>query len=123
MGIDRGAYSNISQVTTDATATVLWTYAVPDNCSQQVVAYVTARRPSNGDCLFVTVRGFASRVVGAAVLSTLGTITCSVAGSAGWSVTLTVSGNDVNVRVTGAAATTIHWALEGHVRELNEGIF
>jgi hypothetical protein len=97
--------------TTDATQTNVLTYALLDASVYSITAYVTAR-DSSGNCKMFHRAICAKRSGGGATL--VGNVMSLVAdqgeaASTAWACTVDVSGNDVRVRVTGQAATTIDW--------------
>ena len=97
--------------TTDATTGTCGTYTVPTSSACQVQAHILGR--TAGAVVGTFWRHLAAqRGAGGAVI--VGAETAVVgdqldAGAAAWTAVLDVSGNDVRVRVTGAAATTIEW--------------
>lgn len=101
--------------TTDATVTTLATLPLEDSSTYQMVADVVARRTggsagSAGDGASYRLLGTFYRVsAGNATL--IGTVTTvhSAESQGAWSATLTASGTDVLVRVTGAANNNISW--------------
>ena len=103
--------------TTDATVTTLLTLPLEDNRTTQIVADVVARRTGGsagtaGDGASYRLIGTFSRVSnGSATL--IGSVTAGHAAEnqSGWDATLTASGTDVLVRVTGQANVNITWAV------------
>lgn len=106
----------VSVETTDATVTTLATLTLEDARTYQIVADVVARRTGGasgtaGDGASYRVLGTFRRVsAGSATL--IGTVTTehSAESQSGWDCTLTASGNDVLVRITGASGNSISWA-------------
>lgn len=104
--IDRSA---ATVQTTDATISTAATYTIPTSSACQVQAHIIGR--TAGAVVGTFWRHLAAqRGAGGAVI--VGTEVAVVgdqldAGAAAWRAVLDVSGNDVRVRVTGAAATTI----------------
>lgn len=97
--------------TTDATVTTAWAFTLTDNTTYTVYARVTADSSgadSAGYIRAVTVKraGAGAVIVGAV------TNVHTAEDVAGWDCTFDVSGNDVRLRVTGAAATTITWQAD-----------
>ena len=101
--------------TTDATVTTLATLPLEDGKTSQIVADIVARRTGGasgtaGDGAGYRIIGTYRRVsAGAATL--IGSVTAdhTAESQAGWDATLTVSGNDVLVRVTGATGNNLSW--------------
>jgi len=101
------------QTTTTATQTTLWSFTLADNTVYWFEAKVAARRTSGGATadragyrLFCCVY---RKGGGGATLQ--GTVLQDARESvAAWDATLTVSGNDVRLSVTGEASRTIQWA-------------
>ena len=102
--------------TTDATVTTLSTIPLEDNRTYQVVADVVARRTggasgTSGDGASYRILGTFRRVAaGAATAIGSLTVVHSAESQGGWDCTLTVSGNDVLIRVTGAVNNNVIWA-------------
>ncbi|AUX42640.1 uncharacterized protein SOCE26_040730 [Sorangium cellulosum] len=100
-------------VTENATTATAASYAVPDDTVAHVAAVVVARNRSTGDsAVFRRTVGVKRHDSGPATLvgavQTFGSDGEDAAASA-WDVTLDTSGNDVRVRVTGAASTNVSW--------------
>lgn len=101
--------------TTDATVTTMTTVSLDDNSTYQIVADVVVRRTggasgSAGDGASYRIIGTFRRVsAGSATLIGLLTADHSAESQSGWDATLTVSGNDVLLRVTGAAGNNLSW--------------
>lgn len=96
--------------TTDATVTTLLAYPVPANTVSLLVAHVSARRTAGGNAGAGYVRRGTYRN-DAGVVTLIGAVQddYTAEDTAGWDCTLDISGTDVRVRVTGAAATAIDW--------------
>lgn len=97
--------------TTDATTTTCGTYTVPTSSACMVQAKIIGR--TAGAVVGTFWRHIAAQrggggavIVGAETQVTTDQLD---AGALLWTAVLDVSGNDVRVRVTGAAATTIEW--------------
>lgn len=95
--------------TIDATDTTVWSLTVSDTTAYWFEGTVVARTTSGTDCVVGRVLAQAHRegagaVIGDVQLQYLDPSTST------WVITWDVSGNDVRLRVTGAAATTINWA-------------
>lgn len=101
--------------TTDATVTTLLTLPLEDNRTTQIVADIVARRTGGsagtaGDGAGYRRLGTFYRVsAGSATL--IGSLSTphTAESQAGWDCTLTVSGNDALVRVTGATNNNVTW--------------
>ena len=100
--------------TTDATVTTCGSYTLPDETVIIVKAYVVGRTTGGVAANYIRCAGAQREAAGAAAL--VGAVdvtgwfhTGADAGASLWVCTLDVSSNDVRVRVTGAAATTIAW--------------
>lgn len=101
--------------TTDATVTTLATLPLEDASTYHMIADVVARRTGGssgtaGDGASYRIIGTFRRVsAGAATL--IGSLTSDHAAEsqAGWDATLSASGNDVLVRVTGASGNNVSW--------------
>jgi hypothetical protein len=101
--------------TGNAAQTTLLAYALATGTTYSVRAVVTARESISGSsrAMFV-VKALAYRESGGAVIE--GTTPYQVekvqsTGASTWDATATVSGNNLNIAVTGAASTTIHWKI------------
>src|SRR5574341_1881376 len=97
--------------TVNATTTTCGTYTVPTNSACEVTVKVIGRTAGAGvgTCWrhLAAQRGAGGAVIVGAETPVVADILD--AGAALWTAVLDVSGNDVRVRVTGAAATTIEW--------------
>lgn len=100
--------------TTNATATTLWSMAVPATTTILLQAYVTARRTGGTSG---TAEDGGGWVLGAIVKNVAGTATqvtgsplsTSSAADQAWVAAFDVSGGDVRLRVTGAANNNVTW--------------
>lgn len=106
-----GADATAEVTTTDATQTTCGTLTLADNTSYMIEVYVAAISSANGDGHQTVARVHRINPGGATIGSQLELLDFPV-----WTVVLDTSGNDVRVRVTGAAATTIKWQAKIHVR-------
>lgn len=103
--------------TTNATVTTLATIPLEDNRTYQIVADIVSRRTGGaagtaGDGASYRIIGTFRRVTaGSATLIGSLSVVHSAESQAAWDCTLTASGNDVLVRVTGAADNNVTWAL------------
>jgi hypothetical protein len=112
--------SRARKVTTaDATQTTLASYTIGTNRAVRLTVTVTGFRVSNGESYgkdmavtYKRVAAGAPAIVGALLESGEGK------DIAGWASTIDVSGNDVRVRVTGAAASTVDWSCELRAQEI-----
>jgi hypothetical protein len=108
----RRAFFPPDVTTTDATVTTLWSFTLADNTTYTIVARVTADQTSGTNSAgyerIVTVK----RAGGAATI--VGTVSTphTAEDVAGWDCTFDVTSNDVRLRVTGAAATTVVWQAD-----------
>lgn len=93
--------------TTDGTTTTIATISLADNSAVLVDALVVARQTSGAAHAGIVQRGLAYRAGGGAVLA--GQAEDADLTASAWTATFAVSGNDLLLQVTGAAATTIDW--------------
>lgn len=101
--------------TTDATETTLQSVTLDDNTVYTFWSHIVARQTggtagtTGNGALYVRV--FAAKRVSAGTATAIGTVGVirTNEDDAGWNVNLDVSGNDVRVRVTGAADQNITW--------------
>lgn len=96
--------------TTDATTSTLWSWTLANDEGMTIEADVTAFSLSMDKGTSVKLKGQYYKD-GAAAPTLVGSVTTihSVETDAGFAVALDVSGDDVRVRVTGLAGTTIKW--------------
>jgi len=94
--------------TTDATVTTIALYTLPDETIFEAFVLVVARTTGGVKATYQRTIG-GDREGGAAATAQASTTTRSVEDVAGWDVTADASGNDIRLRVTGAAATAIDW--------------
>jgi len=95
--------------TTDATPTVAKSIALDDNTAYLVKSFVVGRGTAGAERAAAIIYGFAYRQsAGSAVLADAGTPFLSET-DAGMDIVFSVSGNNLQVEVTGKAATTINW--------------
>lgn len=105
------SYEFVTAATTDATATTLWEYEVPENAAVQVEARVVAVTDDVAQAAGYF-RRWTFRRVGSAAVTSVGSVTLDTdEDAAGWDAALAVSATTgfVEVAVTGAAATNIEW--------------
>jgi len=104
--------------TTNATITTAITYTMSDNTIISIGARFVARQASSNNMLFREVTAVYKRVGGgAATLLGAQIDGVSVTDDAAFSTTISTSTNDVLLRVTGKAATTINWEVEAWIQE------
>jgi hypothetical protein len=98
--------------TADGTATTLAVYTPRESAVCRITANVTALKVETGDALSREVCATWKRVGGAPtqVGSTTVVSSHADAGAGAWTVAFDSSGNDVRIRVTGAASSTIRWS-------------
>jgi hypothetical protein len=98
--------------TTDATPTVIWSKALGSNCTIIIDALVTARQKASEANNGAGYRFHATwkRDAGALV-NVAETATVTHEDSAGWHVESMDSGTTLQLKVTGAAASTIRWEV------------
>jgi hypothetical protein len=96
--------------TTDATTTNLYTFTLPTNAVTTIDIRVTAcqNNTSSADAWV----GTATFKNAAGTVATVAAANITHRGSTAWTVTIDNSTTTARVRVTGAAATTIEWAVE-----------
>lgn len=99
--------------TTDATVTTLATIAIPVSATVRVQVQVAARRTAGGgspeDGAGYQIDATYKNVAGTATLIGALTATYTAEDVAAWAATLTISGSNVLVRVTGVVGTSISW--------------
>ena len=96
--------------TTNATATTIATLAVADNAGIWIEVNATGRDTASATRAWVTRTALYQRQAAGAPVAVGTTAGTSILGGAWGAVSFLVSGNNVLVQVTGAAATTINWA-------------
>lgn len=101
--------------TTDTTETTLDSFTLVDETVVEVFAWIMGL-VNGGNAAGYRVTAVAKRVAagGAALIGGVEVFLREDDGN--WAATLDVSGNDVRVRVTGVAATTIDWRVEWAIR-------
>lgn len=100
--------------TTDATVTTLATIAIPASTTVKVSVFVVARRTGGASGTAEDGAGYQidatyKNVAGTATLIGALTATYTAEDQAGWNATLTISGSNVLVRITGAAGNNVSW--------------
>lgn len=97
--------------TTNATATTLMTIPLPTAGNIALQAFVVARDSAGNSKSFNLNAGAKSVANVATVLgAVVSLLSVGDVGAALWGATVTASGGDIVVQVTGAAATTIDWS-------------
>lgn len=101
--------------TTDATGTTLGTFQLPVGSVGFAKATIVARESSAGTSSGWQIAGAAKHLAGNAAI--IGSVQSLVAVqqdllAATWIATLDAAGNDIRIRITGQAATTIDWMAE-----------
>lgn len=104
--------------TTDATVTTLVSYAIPTDTAVKITGAVIARRTGGAagaaqDCAAYSVDCLVKVTAGTAAQVGAGGVTTVGESQAGWDVTLSASGADMRIRVTGAANNAITWSWSG----------
>jgi hypothetical protein len=94
--------------TDDGTVTNLWTLALTNNYVYTVTATVTARK-DNTDNATYTIQTKVWAASGTAYQGDVNVLAIDETAGADWDCTFDVDGDDVRLRVTGVAATTIYW--------------
>lgn len=106
-----GAVIKVAELeTTDATTTTLYSETLGDNSCMGITARVVAMEGDGSNRTFWIVQGFVFRDGGGATMQAAAVEQLKVK-SAGinWGATIDADTNDVRVRVTGEASTTIRW--------------
>lgn len=99
--------------TTNATPLVVGAYTVPVNCGVLARARVIGRNTANDDVAIYEISQGVNRAgAGAALIGTIVKNAFESAALAACDVAFVISTNDVQVQVTGIAATTIDWEVE-----------
>jgi hypothetical protein len=96
--------------TTTATATTIATLAVADNAGIWIEVNATGRDTASATRAWIERIALYQRQAAGAPVAVGTTAGTSILGGAWGAVSFLVSGNNVLVQVTGAAATTINWA-------------
>jgi len=96
--------------TTNNTTTTLLAYTLQTGSTYSIKATIKAREVSGADRALYVKQGLFYREGGGAVQQgTTQDVISDIESNSAWDSTFDVSGNDVRVRVTGAASTTINW--------------
>lgn len=105
------AVQSAKVTTTDATATLLYSYAIPTNSAGRILVTIVGRKSDGSDRAAYTKLASFYRATGdAAQGGSTETIGTDYESDSSWDVAVDVSSNVLRVRVTGAAATTIAWS-------------
>lgn len=114
---------SVGKATTDETVTTAATFntAFWANAAFTVWATITARETADSDEVASYVRAASFKRDGD-VLSLVGSVATPLTAEStgGWDATLDASGDDIRVRVTGAAATAIKWLTELEIQVNDE---
>jgi hypothetical protein len=98
--------------TTDATATAIYTFAIPNDTTVGITAEVSGKRTNGTGRIFYVRVGVAYRE-GAGAAAFEGSIQSPTSrrgpGNPGYDVTIDLSSNTLRVMVTGAAANDLSW--------------
>lgn len=115
-GAPTGVFSGAVSTTNAAQAT-LCTIAVPANSTLVIMALVAARRTggssgATGDGAGYNMSAVVKNIAGTVSVISQG-VTFSGEDQPTWDATLTVSGTNVLIRITGAANNTVNWTAVG----------
>lgn len=96
--------------TTDATATLLYSFAIPTNSAGRILVTITGRK-SDGSAraLYTKLAGFYRASSAAAQAGSTETLGTDYESDSSWDVSVDVSSSVLRVLVTGAASTTVNW--------------
>ena len=110
----RGVYVN----TTDGTAATAATFTTQSNKAYLAIAKVIATETADFDEVAGYVRAATFKNDGG-TLTLIGSVTdvATHESTSAWNVTLDADGDDIRVRVTGAASTAISWKVDLEVLE------
>lgn len=95
--------------TTDATVTTCGSYTLPDECAAFVSAKVLGVQSGSANTGGFLLNAVVEAQSGTRALVSTADQTIIKRDVGTWDAVIDVSGNDVRVRVTGVAATTIDW--------------
>jgi hypothetical protein len=96
--------------TTDATATLIYSYAIPTNCAGRILVTITGRKSDGSDrAAYTKLASFYRASSAGAQGGSTETIGTDYESDSSWDVAVDVSSSVLRVRVTGAASTTIYW--------------
>ena len=118
---NQGPTFNVGTVTTtDATVTTAATIPIPDNTVVLITAWISARRTDVAARAGYERQALVYReAAGAATLQ--GTVDTPLTRESvgGWDCTITVSGNNALIRVTGAGGSNINWRVQYFTNEVS----
>jgi hypothetical protein len=108
-------YQDFVGATTNATPLVIATVAVPTNASWTLEGNITGRRTGGssgnaGDTAGYVIKGIVKNIAGTVTVVTQGLVICGEDQSS-WNATLTASGANMLLTVTGAANNIISWTV------------
>jgi hypothetical protein len=95
--------------TTDATVTTLASITLSDGRAYHITVRVVGRKSDGTDRAFYWRAVLAYRQGGGATLQGSVVSLAAIESDTNWDCTIDASGNDIRVRVTGVASTTIYW--------------
>jgi hypothetical protein len=96
--------------TTNASATTLLSIPLANNTVYYIAAYVTARRTDSADrAIYLRNVAVYREAAGAATLQGAVDTPLTRESNTGWDATITVSGNNVVIQVSGAGSNTVNW--------------
>ena len=97
--------------TTNATATQIAAWTIPDTSAGHILVRITGKR-SGAATTAAYFRGGNIESSGGTRVYTAGADIHSIEDDVNWATTLDINGSDFRVRVTGIAAQTIDWFCE-----------
>ena len=105
--------------TTDATVTTIATFStLANDTTSRFKFQIQALETSTGDAALFDVSALGYRNTGGSVsIKDLAFLNGPFRDQGAWNVTLNVSTQDIQIQVTGEAAKTIKWRINGHVQE------
>lgn len=97
--------------TTDATATPLYSYAIPTNCAGRILVTIAGRK-SDGSAraAYTKLASFYRASSAGAQGGSTETLGTDYESDSSWDVSVDVSSSVLRVLVTGAASTTVNWS-------------
>jgi len=109
---DHDRVDKSSVQTTDDVETTLWSKTLDDNKAYLLEVRIAARQADGANRAAYIRRVLVYRAGGDATIQGSVLDELTVESDSSWNATIDTSGNDVRVRVTGAASTTINWACD-----------
>lgn len=104
--------------TTNATVTTILTIPLDDNTTTKVFVELAGQSDgTNTGAAYERVAAYRRNDAGAPALIGAVATPFTAEDTAGWDITLTLSGNNLLIQVTGAAATTIDWVCRVHLHK------